>query len=104
MTVRLIYMTAGSKDEAKNIGKVLIESKLAACVNIVDGMNSIYMWEGELQEDQEVILIAKTEAKHVRELVEKVKSVHSYECPCILSIPVEGGNQAFIEWILNEVK
>lgn len=104
MTVRLIYMTAGSKDEAKNIGKVLIESKLAACVNIVDGMNSIYMWEGELQEDQEVILIAKTDVNHVQEIVDKVKSLHSYECPCILSIPVEGGNQAFIEWILNEVK
>lgn len=104
MNVRLIYMTAGSVEEAENIGKTLIESKLAACVNIIGGMESLYMWEGKLQQDQEVVLIAKTEEKHVRELIEKVKSGHSYDCPCILSIPVEGGNPEFIEWIVSEVK
>jgi periplasmic divalent cation tolerance protein len=103
MGVRLIYMTAGSKEEARNVGKALVESKLAACVNIIDGMNSMYMWEGELQDDREVVLIAKTEENRVEDLIAKVKSVHSYDCPCILSIPVEGGNPDFVDWISNEV-
>ncbi len=104
MGVRLIYMTAGSKEEARNVGKALVESKLAACVNIIDGMNSLYMWKGKLQDDREVVLIAKTAENRVQDLIAKVKSVHSYDCPCILSIPVEGGNQDFVDWIINEVK
>jgi periplasmic divalent cation tolerance protein len=65
MKVHLIYMTAGNKEEAKTIGKELITSGLAACVNIVDNMNSMYMWENELQDDNETILIAKTEETRV---------------------------------------
>ena len=104
MGVRLIYMTAGSKEEARNVGEALVESKLAACVNIIDGMNSMYMWDGELQDDREVVLIAKTTVNRVEDLIDKVKSVHSYDCPCILSIPVEAGNPDFMNWISGEVK
>jgi periplasmic divalent cation tolerance protein len=104
MKVNLIYITAGNKEEAKKIGKELITSKLAACVNIVDNMNSLYMWEGELQDDNETILIAKTEETHVPALIEKVKSIHSYDCPCVLSLPVSDGNKAFLNWIASEVK
>jgi len=104
MDINLVYMTAGSKDEAKTIGKQLVQSRLAACVNIIDHMNSVYMWEEEIQDDQEVILIAKTTRERVPELVEKVKSLHSYSCPCIVGLPVLGGNQAFLDWIADEVK
>ena len=104
MDVRLIYMTAGNKEEARNVGKALVESKLAACVNIIDGMNSMYMWDGELQDDREVVLIAKTTENRVEDLIDKVKSIHSYDCPCILSIPVEAGNPDFMNWISEEVK
>ena len=97
-------MTAGSKDEARKIGQELVISRLAACVNIMDNMNSVYMWEGQVQDDTEVVMIAKTTADQMPALVEKVKSLHSYECPCIVSIPVSGGNQAFLEWIEKEVK
>jgi len=97
-------MTAGSKEEARNVGKTLVESKLAACVNVIDGMNSLYMWDGELQDDREVVLIAKTAESRVEDLIAKVKSIHSYDCPCILSIPVEGGNPDFLNWISDEVK
>ena len=97
-------MTAGSKDEARKIGKELVISRLAACVNILDNMNSFYMWEGKVQDDTEVVMIAKTTEDQVPALVEKVKSLHSYECPCIVSIPVSGGNQAFLDWIAEEVK
>lgn len=104
MKVHLIYMTAGNKEEAKTIGKELVTSGLAACVNIVDNMTSMYMWENELQGDNETILIAKTEETRVPALIEKVKSLHSYDCPCVLSLPVSDGNQAFLNWIAAEVK
>jgi periplasmic divalent cation tolerance protein len=104
MKVNFIYMTAGSKDEARKIGEELVISKLAACVNILDNMNSFYMWEGKVQDDTEIVMIAKTTEERVPELVEKVKSLHSYECPCIVSIPVSGGNQAFLDWIAEETK
>ena len=104
MKVHLIYITAGNKEEAKTIGKELVSSRLAACVNIIDNMNSMYMWENELQDDNETILIAKTVETYVPTLIEKVKSMHSYDCPCVLSLPVADGNQAFLDWIAAEVK
>ena len=104
MKINFIYMTVGSKDEARKIGKELVSARLAACVNILDNMNSFYMWEGKVQDDTEIVMIAKTTEERVPELVEKVKSLHSYECPCIVSIPVSGGNQAFLDWIAEETK
>ena len=104
MQVNFIYMTAGSKDEARKIGKELVTAGLAACVNILDNMNSFYMWQGEIQDDTEVVIIAKTIEDRVPALIEKVKALHSYDCPCIVAIPVSGGNQAFLDWVAAEVK
>jgi periplasmic divalent cation tolerance protein len=104
MNIVLIYMTAGSKDEASKIGKELVSNKLAACINIVDNMHSIYLWEGEIQNDTEVVMIAKTSEDRVPALIEKVKSIHSYECPCIVSLPVSGGHQPFLDWISAMVR
>jgi periplasmic divalent cation tolerance protein len=103
MKINFIYMTAGSTDEARKIAKALVTSKLAACVNILDNMNSFYLWEGAIQDDREVVMIAKTTEDRVPRLIEKVKSLHSYDCPCIVSIPVSGGNPAFLKWIAEEV-
>jgi len=103
MKINFIYMTVGSKDEARKIGKALVTSGLAACVNILDNMNSFYMWQGEIQDDTEVVMIAKTTEERVPELVEKVKSLHSYDCPCIVSLPVLNGYQPFLDWIAEEV-
>ena len=104
MAVNFIYMTAGNKEEARNIGRELVRSRLAACVNILDNMNSVYMWNGDIQEDAEVVLIAKTTRERVPELVEKVKSMHSYDCPCVVSLPVLDGHKPFLDWIAGEVK
>ena len=104
MEVNFIYMTAGSRDEARKISKALVVSRLAACVNILDNINSFYMWEGKVQDETEVVMIAKTTAARVPQLVEKVKSLHSYDCPCIVSIPVSDGNRDFLDWIAEEVK
>jgi periplasmic divalent cation tolerance protein len=104
MKVNFVYMTAGSMEEARKIGNALVISRLAACVNILDNMNSIYMWQEKVQDDREIVMIAKTTEARVPALVEKVKSLHSYDCPCIVSIPISGGNQAFLDWIAEETK
>lgn len=104
MDINLIYITTGSKDEAAMIGKALINAGLAACVNIVENMHSMYMWDGKLQDDKETILIAKTTKACVSDLVEKVNALHSYDCPCIVSLPVSDGNPEFLKWIAEEVQ
>lgn len=104
--LRLVYITTKDKQEAKTIGKKLVQEKLAACVNIVDGMESIYRWEGEIVEDQETILIAKTPYHNVKELTERVKELHSYECPCVISLQLteQEGNEEYQHWLLKNSK
>lgn len=103
MNVRFVYVTVGGKDEAAKIGKELVTSGLVACVNILDNMRALYMWEGKLQDDAEVVLIAKTTEVRIPELVEKIRSLHSDDCPCVLALPVMGGHQPFLDWIAKEV-
>jgi len=104
MKTNLIYITTRTMDEARAIGKELVSKRLAACANIIDNMNSLYWWNGEVQDDREVILIAKTVESRVPELIDTVKSMHSYECPCIVSLPITDGNPAFLEWIARETR
>ena len=104
MKAAFIYITAGNMDEAKKISRELISRRLAACVNIIDNMHSMFWWEDEIQEDKEVILIAKTRESLVTELIETVKSVHSYDCPCIVSLPISDGNKAFLDWIVQQTQ
>ncbi|MDZ7681359.1 MAG: divalent-cation tolerance protein CutA [Fodinibius sp.] len=104
--LRLVYITTKDKQEAKTIGRKLVEEKLAACVNIVDGMESIYRWEGEVVEDQEVILIAKTPYHNVNDLTDRVEELHSYDCPCVISVQLteQEGNEEYQRWLLKNSK
>ena len=104
MAVNFVYMTAGSKAEAQKIGKALVEGRLAACVNILDNMQSIYRWENKIQQDAEVVLIAKTTDSLVPALIDQVKSMHSYDCPCIVSLPILSGYPPFMDWVHAQVK
>jgi len=104
LRTNLIYITAGSMEEARSIGRELVLSRVAACVNIFDGINSLYWWDGEIQDEKEVTIIAKTKESLVPELIEKVKSMHSYDCPCIVSISIVDGNKPFLDWIKEETK
>jgi len=97
-----VYMTAGSIEEAKNIGQKLVKQNLAACVNLLENMISIYKWEDKLEEGQEVVMIAKTRKTLMPKLIETVNSHHSYYCPCILELPIHGGNPEFLGWIETE--
>ncbi len=99
MTYCLVYMTAGSAEEARRIGRALVEERLAACVNVIDGMTSIYRWEGKVQNENEAVLIAKTRDGLLAALTERVKALHSYDCPCVVGLKVSAGNQQFLDWI-----
>ncbi len=101
--LRLVYITAPNKEEAKFIGRTLVEEQLAACVNIVDGMESIYRWEGEIVEDQETILIAKTPYHNVKDLTKRVEELHNYDCPCVISLQLteQEGNEEYQHWLLK---
>ncbi len=104
MTHKLIYITAGSAEEAKRIGRALVEERLAACANVLGTVTSFYWWRGALQEDGEAALIAKTRTDLVDRLVERVKALHSYDCPCVVAVPIEAGNPAFLDWIEAETR
>jgi periplasmic divalent cation tolerance protein len=100
----LIYMTAGSEAEADRVGEALLDANLVACVNILPGMRSLYRWQGKVARDPEVTLIAKTRADLVDRVTALVKQTHSYDCPCVVSLPIEGGNPEFLDWIAQETE
>jgi periplasmic divalent cation tolerance protein len=99
MDIRICYMTAGSREEALRIGRALVEEGLAACVNVLGSITSVYRWEDAIQEDQEVAFIAKTRAELVPRLAERVRALHGYETPCVVALTVDGGDAAFLAWI-----
>jgi periplasmic divalent cation tolerance protein len=99
MAQTMIYVTTGSRDEALVIARELVNSRLAACANILAGTTSVYHWEGKVCEEEEVSLILKTRDDLVDRLVEKVKDLHSYDCPCVVSLPISSGNPDFLKWI-----
>lgn len=102
MTACFVYITAPNAAAARSIGRALVEARLAACANIFDGMTSVYRWEGAIQEETEAVLIAKTREDLVSALTAKVKALHSYDCPCVVALPIAGGNSAFLDWIAAE--
>ncbi len=104
MDYRLIYMTAASAEEAGKLGKGLVEARLCACANILGPIRSFYWWQGKLEEGAEVALIAKTRADLVEAATAWVKSQHSYSVPCVVSLPIDGGNADFLKWIGEETR
>lgn len=93
------YITCSNRTEAQSIGRALVEKRLAACVNFWEGMSSLYWWEGKVEEGQETVLIAKTTSEKSEALVKVVKALHSYSCPCVVLLPIEGGNPDYLKWI-----
>ena len=104
MPQMLVYVTASSRDEASVIGRALVEARLAACANVLGDITSFYWWEGAVQEDGEVSLILKTQDHLVDRLTQRVKELHSYDCPCVVAVPIAAGNPDFLNWIASETK
>jgi periplasmic divalent cation tolerance protein len=102
--IRLVYITAKDKAEALALGRSLVEARLAACANVLEGMTSVYRWQGKLEEASEVVLIAKTESRLVRELVAAVQKEHSYDIPCALVLPVVEGAGPYMNWLSGELR
>lgn len=103
MQTFLIYITTRDTSQARDIGRYLVESRLAACVNIFGNMNSMYVWQGQFQDDQEAAVIAKTTQTRLNDLIAAVKERHDYECPCIVAMPITEGNPDFLNWIADQV-
>lgn len=104
MTAAIAYITAANRDEALHIGRTLVEEQLAACANVIDGMTSVYHWEGAIEQAQEAVLIAKTRVELVERLIGRVKELHSYQCPCVVVWPIAAGNPDYLQWIANETR
>lgn len=104
MTACFCYITAGSRDEALAIGRALVEARLAACGNVLDGMTSVYHWQGAIEQANEAVLIVKTRAELVEPLTERVRALHSYDCPCVVALPITDGNPDYLAWIDAETR
>lgn len=97
-----IYVTAANRAEALSIGRTLVEERLVACVNVLDGVRSLYWWEGKVQEDDEALFVAKTRSELAARVVARVKELHSYRTPCVVALPIADGNPDFLDWISAE--
>ncbi len=99
-----VYITTSDNDEALKIARDLVDRRLAACANVLGPITSVYRWEGALCEDGEVGLLVKTRAALLDEVIERVRELHSYSCPCIVAWPIEGGNPDYLEWLDSNTK
>jgi len=99
----MVYITTSGKEESKKIARVLLEEKLVACANIISNMESIYWWEGKLEEDVESILLVKTRSQLVDKVIDKVREIHSYQTPCALEIQIKKGSQDYLDWLDNSL-
>lgn len=99
----VVMITCSSKREANKIKKVLLEERKVACVNLIPGVDSFFWWKGKIDSSLEVLLLAKTKKKMLKEIITLVKRIHSYEVPEIIALPIIGGNKNYLKWIEREV-
>ncbi|MEM1139750.1 MAG: divalent-cation tolerance protein CutA [Pseudomonadota bacterium] len=104
--IRLVYSTAPDTETAQQLARMLVENRLAACVNVLGPISSVYRWQGEVVAEAEVAFLAKTTAQAVEALTERLVRDHPYECPCVVSLPVQGeeGHAPFLAWLAQEAR
>jgi periplasmic divalent cation tolerance protein len=100
----VIFVTASHKKEADKIAFALIKGKLAACVNIIENVRSLFWWQGKVDSAKEALLIIKTRRALVPKLIKKVKSLHSYEVPEVIVLPIISGNKEYLKWLNDSTK
>ncbi len=100
----VVLVTTPNREVAERIARRLVEARLAACINIVDGIKSTYWWKGKIEEDNEVLMIIKTRLDLFNELVEEVKKNHVYEVPEVIALPIIIGYRDYIDWLEEETK
>lgn len=99
----VIFVTVGKEEEAQNIAHTLISENLIACVNMVKDIRSLYKWQGNICDDKEILLIMKSKKELLNKIIYRVKSLHSYDTPEIIAVPIVGGYQEYLKWIDNEI-
>ena len=102
MSIATIYITTNSKEQAMEIARTIIKEKLAACANILGEVSSVYAWNGEIAEEKETAMLLKTSNKLIKRLTERVKALHSYDCPCITALNIVDGNADYVTWVKQE--
>ena len=102
MTAAIVYVATADREQALSLGRTLVEERLAACANVLYPMTSVYWWDGAVQSGEEAVLILKTRQELVAQVIERVKALHTYECPGVVSWPLEAGNAAYFAWIDDE--
>ena len=100
---RIVLTTAGSEEEARNIALALVDRRLAACVNIVAQVESVYRWQGNVESSREWLLIIKTTADRFPSVRDAIQEMHSYELPECISLNIEDGSADYLEWLGNSV-
>jgi len=95
----VLFCTTKDEEEARKIARPVVEERLAACVNIIKGVVSIFTWKGAVDEAEECLLIIKTRAELIQPLIQRIKSLHSYDVPEIIALPITDGNPAYLDWI-----
>jgi periplasmic divalent cation tolerance protein len=101
---RLVIGTAGSKEEASYIATALVEAQLAACVNIVGPIESVYRWQGKVESAQEFLLLIKTMRSRSAAVIGRIRELHSYDLPEAIEVPIEGGSDEYLKWIAESVR
>ncbi|MBU0709919.1 MAG: divalent-cation tolerance protein CutA [Candidatus Omnitrophica bacterium] len=100
----VIFITAANKKEAKLIARQLIKDKLAACVNVLDKVESLFWWQGKVDSAKEVLLIVKSKKEKLKKIIKTVKSLHSYQVPEVIALPIVGGFGPYLRWIDESVR
>jgi len=100
----VLFITTATTEEAQRISEVLLSQRKVACVNIVPGVSSHFWWQDQLDSAQESLMVIKTKASLLNEIIRLVKELHSYDNPEIIALPIVGGNQDYLDWIGKEVK
>lgn len=98
--VSIVLVTVGKEEEAREISRTVVQEKLAACVNMISGVRSLYWWKGEVCDDQEWLLIMKTRTSLFPALQERIKALHTYEVPEVIAFRIEEGLPAYLDWVL----
>lgn len=102
VAARLVYCTCPDLETARRLARTVVEAGWAACANILPGMLSCYRWQGAIEEASEVVLLLKTTAERSAALVDHVVALHPYDVPCVVVLPIEGGNPAYLEWLVAQ--
>ena len=100
----VVLMTAASREEANQIAEMLVSARLAACIQILPEIESVYRWQGEVQREKEILLLAKTTRSRFDELESKVRAMHSYETPEIVAIAIVDVSRPYLKWLLSQLK